>query len=376
MYETIIVTIYGIAALIKNKILAIIVLLSGIIYLVLNNYFNINILQSIDINSLMVLFSTYGLSKIFIKTNLLNYLINLIVERVTTYKKLIISLCVLTFIVSGMVNNYVLIAFLIPYIEEIIKRNNVKSKLLMESIIVSSILGSMSTLIGSTENIIISSYLKMNFLDFFFYDSRIGIYIIFLALFFIELFIVSLSIKDEEFMGNAVEIQVKDKFNIYLFLVMIFLLIVSSVLKIKYLSGILTLLCLLVGIYKNKKIEKVDFTSIFIYALMFIYISLFKEMNFISSLPLYVSSGSLIYTIFFIVSLVLSLIFNPIFVFYFICLFIPNIVFNTTLTSMPLIYITYFGLLLGLFKDKKINNYQIIVCALLCSYLIVAFLYF
>ena len=375
MYETIMVTIYGIAALIKNKILSIIILLAGIIYLILSNYFTVDVLQSIDINSLMILLGTYGLSKMLIKTNIINYLINTIVEKVTTYKKLIIGLSILTFIISGIINNYVLAVFLIPYIEEIIKKNNVKAPLLMESIIVSSILGSMSTLIGSTENIIISSHLKMNFLDFFFYDNRIGIYIISLALFLIELFIINLSIKDEEFMGNIEEVEIKNKFNIYLFLAMIFLLIVSSVLKIKYLSGILTLLCLFIGLYKNKKIEKLDYTSIVLYALMFLYISLFKGMSFIS-LPIFIKSSGLIYTIFFIVSLIMSLIFNPVFVFYFLCLFIPNIVINTNLISMPLIYITYFGLLLGIFKEKKVTNYQIIICMLLCSYLIVAFLYF
>lgn len=375
MYEIIMVSLYGLAALVKNKILAIILLLAGIGYILLNNYFPIDILQSIDINSLMILFGTYGMSKVLIKTNILNYFINLIVDRVGTYKKLIFSLCIFTFIISGVINNYVLIAFLVPCIEEIIKKNNIKYTLLMESIILSSLLGSMSTLIGSTENIIISSYLGMNFLDFFFYDSRIGIFIIFLSLFCIELFIINLSIKDEEFMGNAIDVEIKDKFNIYLFLVMVVLLILSSILNIKYLGGIVSILCLIIGIYKNKKLEKFDFTSIILYALMFMYIFLFKKMNFISIIPIYVNSSWLIYTIFLVVSFILALIFNPVFVFYFICLFIPYIVFNTNLISMPLIYITYFGSMLGYFKGKKINNYYIIVM-LLFVYLIISFLYF
>ena len=176
-------------------------------------------------------------------------------------------------------------------------------------------------------------------------------------------------------MGNAIDVEIKDKFNIYLFLVMVVLLILSSILNIKYLGGIVSILCLIIGIYKNKKLEKIDFTSIILYALMFIYIFLFKKMNFISIIPIYVNSSWLIYTIFLVVSFILALMFNPVFVFYFICLFIPYIVFNTNLISMPLIYITYFGSMLGYFKGKKINNYYIIVM-LLFVYLIISFLYF
>lgn len=375
MYETIMVTIYGIASLIKNRVCAIITLLIGIAYLIINNYFEIDILKNIDINVLIILLCTYNLSRYLIKTNILNYLINLIVERVTTYKKLIFILCIFTFIISGFVNNYILISFMLPYIEEVIKKNNIKHKLLTESIIISSTLGSMSTLIGTSENIIISSYLKMNFIDFLFYDSRIGINIIFLILFFIYLFIINLLIKDEEFMGNYEEIEIKNKFNIYLYIIMVILLIIIPLFKIKYLSSVCIFICLLISIYKNKSYEKMDFLNIVFYGLMFIYVGLFKEMKFISLVPIYTYSNVLIYTIFFILSIILSLIFNPVFVFYFITLFIPYITLNTNINEMPLIYIVYFGLLMGILKNKKID-YKIIIFMLLIAYLLVAFLYF
>ena len=178
MYESIITGLYSISSLIKNKLFASIRLIIGLIYLILYNYIDINILKNIDFNVIMILIGTYGISKMLIKTNLLNHIINLIVERATTYKNLIILMCTTTFTASSLINNYVLLPFIIPLVQEIIKRNNIKSNLLLESVIISSILGSMSTLIGSNNTIIISSYLNMNFLDFFFYDSRIGIYII------------------------------------------------------------------------------------------------------------------------------------------------------------------------------------------------------
>ncbi len=382
MIESIITGLYTLAALIKNKILAIIILTLGLIYLITTNYLNIDIIKNIDFNSIMVLLGTYGVSKMLLKTNLIEYLINSVVEKASSYKSLIILLMTISFITSGLINNIIVLAFLIPLIEEIISKNNIKSELLIENIIISSILGSISTLIGSNNSIIISSYLNMNFLDFFFYDSRIGIYIISLIMFFIQIFIVNISIKNEDFIGISKEVEIKNKFNIYLFLIMIALLLISSLININYLSGTLAMICLIVGLIKNKKIEKLNYESIIIYALMFIYISIIKNMTYLDTivdLIIKLDSQTLIYTLFFICAIGLSFICDQVFAFYFLSLLISKIVLKTILIPMPLIYITYFGLIAGLFKRKEIKSitaYQTIICMLVCSYFLVAFLYF
>lgn len=385
MYESIITGLYGISSLIKNKIYAIIILIIGLIYLITYNYIDINILKSINFNVIMILIGTYGISKMIVKTNLLNHIINLIVERATTYKNLIILICVVTFIASNFINNYVLLPFIIPFIQEIIKKNNIKSNLLIESVIISSILGSMSTLIGSNNTIIISSYLNMNFLDFILYDNRIGIYIICLIMFFVQILIINISVKNEYFIGTIEETEIKNKFNIYLFLTMIILLLITSLIKIKYLSGIVSILCLIIGIIKNKKtdiLSEIDYQSVILYILMFIYVILLKDMPYLNSLTEIIkkiNSPGIIYTLFFIISILLSLISNPIFIFYYMTLLIPKIVLNIDIQAMPLIYATYFGLMAGLLKRKELKNtisYQIIICMIICAYALIAFLYF
>lgn len=385
MYESIITGLYGISSLIKNKIYAIIILIIGLIYLITYNYIDINILKSINFNVIMILIGTYGISKMIVKTNLLNHIINLIVERATTYKNLIILICVVTFIASNFINNYVLLPFIIPFIQEIIKKNNIKSNLLIESVIISSILGSMSTLIGSNNTIIISSYLNMNFLDFILYDNRIGIYIICLIMFFVQILIINISVKNEYFIGTIEETEIKNKFNIYLFLTMIILLLITSLIKIKYLSGIVSILCLIIGIIKNKKtdiLSEIDYQSVILYILMFIYVILLKDMPYLNSITEIIkkiNSPGIIYTLFFIISILLSLISNPIFIFYYMTLLIPKIVLNIDIQAMPLIYATYFGLMAGLLKRKELKNtisYQIIICMIICAYALIAFLYF
>lgn len=385
MYESIITGLYGISSLIKNKIYPIIILIIGLIYLIIYNYIDINILKNINFNVIMILIGTYGISKMIIKTNLLNHIINLIVERATTYKNLIILICVVTFIASNFINNYILLPFIIPFIQEIIKKNNIKSNLLIESVIISSILGSMSTLIGSNNTIIISSYLNMNFLDFILYDNRIGIYIICLIMFFIQILIINISVKNEYFIGTIEETEIKNKFNIYLFLTMIILLLITSLIKIKYLSGIVSILCLIIGIIKNKKtdiLSEIDYQSVILYILMFIYVILLKDMPYLNSITEIIkkiNSPGIIYTLFFIISILLSLISNPIFIFYYMTLLIPKIVLNIDIETMPLIYATYFGLMAGLLKRKELKNtisYQIIICMIICAYALIAFLYF
>lgn len=382
MIEGIITGLYTLASLIKNKILAIIILTLGLIYLIATNYLNIDIIRNIDFNSIMILLGTYGVSKMFLKTNFIEYLINSVVERASTYKSLIILLMTISFIVSGLINNIIVLAFLIPLIEEIIKKNNIKSELLIENIIISSILGSISTLTGSNNTIIMASYLNMNFLDFFFYDNRIGIYIITLIMFFIQILIVNISVKNEDFIGTTKEVEIKNQFNVYLFLTMIALLLISSLINIKYLSGITTILCLIVGLIKNKKMEKLNYDSIIIYVLMFIYISIIKNMAYldtITNIIIKLDSQALIYTLIFVISIGLSLVCDQVFIFYFLTTLIPKIVLKTNLIPMPLIYITYFGLIAGLFKRKEIKSitaYQTIICMLVSSYFLVAFLYF
>ena len=385
MYESIITGLYGISSLIKTKIYAIIMLIIGLIYLILYNHINMDILKNIDFNVIMILIGTYGISKMIIKTNLLNHIINLIVERATTYKNLIILICTTTFIASNFINNYILLPFIIPFIQEIIKKNNIKSNLLIESVIISSILGSMSTLIGSNNTIIISSYLNMNFLDFILYDNRIGIYIICLMMFFVQILIINISVKNEYFIGTIEETEIKNKFNIYLFLTMIILLLITSLIKIKYLSGIVSILCLIIGIIKNKKtdiLSEIDYQSVILYILMFIYVILLKDMPYLNSITEIIkkiNSPGIIYTLFFIISILLSLIFNPIFIFYYMTLLIQKIVLNIDIQAMPLIYATYFGLMAGLLKRKELKNtisYQIIICMIICAYALIAFLYF
>lgn len=382
MIEKIILGIYLFSALIKNKIISIIILLSGIAYLVLTNNFDTTILESLDYNIIMVLVSTYGLSKLLIQTNIVDYIINIIFEKSSNYKMLIISLMIISFILSGFINSIVLLAFLIPLIEQKSKRNNIKTDYLIENIIISSLLGSISTQIGSNISLITSSFRDMNYLDYFFYDSRIGIYIISLAMFFVAVFIANISIKNEDFIAQEENIEIKNKFNIYLFLVFVALLLISSLFDIKYLAGILSIICLLVGLIKNKKLISLNYDDVILYVLMLIYVALLKNNTILDTISITISklnSQAIIYSLFLILSIILSLIFNPIFIFYLLGLIAIKVVVELNIITQPLLYIIYFGLLSCLFRKYKLKNtlsYQILICIILCSYALVAFLYY
>lgn len=378
MYGALIGGIYGLSALIKNKVMIILLMIFGIVYFVFNNWIGFDILKYIDFNCILVFICSFYLSKLFIETKFLNYLIGLIVEKCSSYRALFICLIVFVFFVSGLVNSTVLFGILVSLFEDVFKRNNIKFSFFIENVIISSIIGSMSTFIGSDYSIMVSSYLNMNFLDFFFFDSRIGIYIISLFMLLIQIFYVNYFIKDEYFMGICEEIKVNNKYNVYLFFSYIILLLVASLFRFEYLSGIFSVICIVIGLIKNKKSFCFDYNFI-IYILLFIYIGLMKNMDFINVISNFfvnINSTWLVYSLFFILSIILSFIFNPIFVFYFLVLLIPNIVINTDLISMPLIYSVYFGLMAGLFKKNVKGSYGLISLMFLCSYIIIAFLYF
>lgn len=382
MYEAIISGVYGLSAFIKEKKIIIVLMILGIVYLGFTDKFNLEVLKYIDFNNIIVFIGSYYISSLLIETNLVNYIINSIVEKISSYKSLIILITIFSFIISGLVNNILLLPILISIIEKINKKNNIKSSLLIENVMIASILGSVSTFIGSNYSLIVSSHLNMNFLDFFFFNNRIGIYIITLFMLFIQIIMINYSVKEEYFIGMVDEVQIKNKYNIYIFLIFIILLLISSLFNFKYLSAISSIICVIIGIKNNKKKINIDYENIIIYILLYIYIYLIKDLNIIniiSKLIIKINSPGIIYTVFFVISIILSYIFNPIFVFYFLVSLIPSVILNTNSITMPIVYAIYFGLTIGLFKNIKIKNntsYQTIILMIICAYMLIAFLYY
>lgn len=382
MYEAIISGVYGLSAFIKEKKIIIVLMILGIVYLGFTDKFNLEVLKYIDFNNIIVFIGSYYISSLLIETNLVNYIINSIVEKISSYKSLIILITIFSFIISGLVNNILLLPILISIIEKINKKNNIKSSLLIENVMIASILGSVSTFIGSNYSLIVSSHLNMNFLDFFFFNNRIGIYIITLFMLFIQIIMINYSVKEEYFIGMVDEVQIKNKYNIYIFLIFIILLLISSLFNFKYLSAISSIICIIIGIKNNKKKINIDYENIIIYILLYIYIYLIKDLNIIniiSKLIIKINSPGIIYTVFFVISIILSYIFNPIFVFYFLVSLIPSVILNTNSITMPIVYAIYFGLTIGLFKNIKIKNntsYQTIILMIICAYMLIAFLYY
>lgn len=377
MYEAIIGSIYGLSSFIKNKFIVILLMLSGVVYLFFNNYINFSFISYVDFNVIFVFIGSYYLSDLFIKTNVVNLIFNSVFEKTSSYKVLVNLIVIISFFLSCFINKIVLFGILFNVISNLCLKNGFDSSFIMKNVLISSVLGSVSSLVGSDFSLFFSSLLNFNFLDFFFYDSRIGIFFISLFMLFVQLFYVNYFIKDEYFNGLNDDCCIENEFNIYLFVCFIFVLLISSLFDFKYLSGIFSLIFICVGYFKNKCKLSVDFKDIVILILLFIYIGLLKNMSFIEIISNYfvnIKSSSLIYSLFFVLAIILSIFLNPIFVFGFLFLLIPNIVINSDLVSMPLVYSVYFGLIYNCFRKYKCNYLCYII--LFCLYVIIAFLYF
>lgn len=134
------------------------------------------IFQSIDWNVLLMIAGTMGLVKLFIDSKMPALLADLIMERVPTVQLAAVSLALFAGIISAFVDNVATVLMVAPVALEICKKLKTNSIPFIIAIAVSSNLQGAATLVGDTTAIMLGSYANMNFLDFFFYHGKPGIF--------------------------------------------------------------------------------------------------------------------------------------------------------------------------------------------------------
>lgn len=134
------------------------------------------VLGAIDWNVLMMIAGTMGVVSLFISSHMPSLLADLILERVPNVKWAVVSLALFAGIISAFVDNVATVLMVAPVALEISRKLKVDPVPMIISIAVSSNLQGAATLVGDTTAIMMGSYAKMNFLDFFFYHGRPGMF--------------------------------------------------------------------------------------------------------------------------------------------------------------------------------------------------------
>lgn len=341
---------------------AYVALASGALFVALGILPASKVLEYIDFNVLMMIAGTMGIVYYFIESKMPDLMADMILERMPNVKWAIVALSLFAGIISAFVDNVATVLMIAPVAIEISKKLKISPVKSIIAIAVASNLQGAATLVGDTTSILLGSYAGMNFLDFFWYEGKPGLFWIVqagaVASTFVLLYIFR---KDEQKINVTEKTVVKDYFPSVLLLAMIVMLIIASFIPNtpSTINGLICMGLFLLGVAKdlifNKRnhkiinaIKEIDYFTILLLAGLFVVIGGITEAGVveeISKLFVRVAGDNLflVYTLIVWASVIFSA-------------FIDNIPYIATMLpvvqSMSMLLgvnptLLYFGLLVG-----------------------------
>ena len=132
--------------------------------------------DAVDWNVLLMLAGTMGTVDLFIRSNMPNRLSDRLVSVLPSVKWLIIALALFAGLVSAFVDNVATVLMLAPVGLAISKKLNISPVQPILAIAVSSNLQGAATLVGDTTSILLGGHMGLDFMDFFVYWGRPGMF--------------------------------------------------------------------------------------------------------------------------------------------------------------------------------------------------------
>ncbi len=131
---------------------------------------------AVDYNILLMIAGTMGLVTLFIESKMPALLSELIISKVPNVKWAITLLALFSGIISAFVDNVATVLMLAPIGLAISKKLKISPVPVLIAIAVSSNLQGAATLVGDTTSMLLGGAADMNFLDFFWMNSKPGIF--------------------------------------------------------------------------------------------------------------------------------------------------------------------------------------------------------
>lgn len=323
-----------------------------------------DILSTIDWNVILMIGGTMGIVSLFIESKMPSLLADIILDKMPNVKWAVIALALFAGIVSAFIDNVATVLMVAPVAVDIAKKLKISPVNAIIAIAVSSNLQGAATLVGDTTSILLGGAAGMNFVDFFFYQGKIGIFWVVqvgaIASAFILLYLFR---KDNQPIHLTEKTVVKDYFPSVLLVGMVVLLIFASFIpeanKLPETNGLICVALMIVGLIREGLFKKnpsrvvstfleIDIQTILLLASLFVIIGGIKEVGIINDISnLFVQfAGDNLFLIFTLI----------VFASVFISAFIDNIPYVATM--LPVVAsiavqmnidptILYFGLLIG-----------------------------
>lgn len=158
------------------KYRAYIALTSAAVYVLLGIMPAGEALAVVDWNVLMMIAGTMGVVALFIESRMPALLADLIIEKTPNIKWAIVALSLFAGFVSAFVDNVATVLMVAPVALSIAKKLRVSPVPSIISIAVASNLQGAATLVGDTTSILLGGYANMDFMDFFVFYGKPGMF--------------------------------------------------------------------------------------------------------------------------------------------------------------------------------------------------------
>ena len=260
---------------------------SGAVFVALGILPISKVFSSVDWNVILMIAGTMGIVSLFIESKMPSLLADIILEKMPNVKWAIISLALFAGLISAFVDNVATVLMVAPVALNIAKKLNISPVNPVIAIAVASNLQGAATLVGDTTSILLGGYAGMNFLDFFFFQGKVGLFWIVQAGALVSTLILLWIFKNEnQKIGMNDRTVVEDYFPSILLVGMIILLIIASFIPNmpSIINGIICVGLFIIGVIRDiirrgspdnalKAIKEIDYFTIMLLAGLFIVIA-------------------------------------------------------------------------------------------------------
>lgn len=206
---------------------------------------------AIDWNVILMIGGIMGTVSLFIESKMPALLADLLIEKTPNVKWCIVFLSLFAAVVSAFIDNVATVLMIAPVAITIAKKLKISPVPSIIAISIASNLQGAATLVGDTTSILLGGYANMDFLDFFWYKGKPGLFfIVQLACIFSTLVLVWIFRNEKEKIQAQERTQVKNYFPTFLLLGTILVLIGASFIPNKpaITNGIICVAFFLVGL--------------------------------------------------------------------------------------------------------------------------------
>lgn len=268
------------------KVRAYIALASAALFVILGILPANKVFSAIDWNVILMIFGTMGTVALFIDSKMPALLADMILDKMPDVRWAIIALALFAGLISAFVDNVATVLMVAPVAVDIAKKLKISPVMPIIAIAISSNLQGAATLVGDTTSILLGGYANMDFLDFFFYQNRPGLFFVVQLGAIVSAFVLLYVFrKDRQAISVGERTVVTDYVPTVLLVSTIVLLILASFLpnKPSTINGIICVALFAIGLVRElfrkrftfikETIKEIDYFTLLLLAGLFVVIA-------------------------------------------------------------------------------------------------------